>query len=102
MSGEHISDMSDASGTLWLDVARRDWSEEIELEQNEPQTRRITGNLVIPGFTAPKLLWVAKHEPDLFRKVAKVLLPTQGSHRRLRILPPEIESRPYEEETASC
>lgn len=35
----------------------------------------ITGNLVMPGFTAPKLLWVKKHEPAIFKQVAKVLLP---------------------------
>ncbi|MFW5698982.1 MAG: xylulokinase [Planctomycetota bacterium] len=35
----------------------------------------IAGNLVMPGFTAPKLRWVAKHEPDLFARIAKVLLP---------------------------
>ena len=35
----------------------------------------ITGNIVFPGFTAPKLVWVARHEPDIFAKVAKVLLP---------------------------
>lgn len=35
----------------------------------------ITGNLVMPGFTAPKLLWVKKHEPDIFSRIAKVLLP---------------------------
>ncbi len=58
---------------LWNDG--RCGAECAELEEKQPQTRRITGNLVIPGFTAPKLLWVAKHEPDLFRKVAKVLLP---------------------------
>ncbi len=36
---------------------------------------RVAGNLVMPGFTAPKLRWVAKHEPDVFAKIAKVLLP---------------------------
>ncbi|MCR9110047.1 MAG: xylulokinase [Rhodobacteraceae bacterium] len=35
----------------------------------------ITGNIVFPGFTAPKLLWVRKHEPLVFERVAKVLLP---------------------------
>lgn len=35
----------------------------------------ITGNLVMPGFTAPKLLWVKQHEPDVFKQLAKVLLP---------------------------
>ncbi len=35
----------------------------------------IGGNLVMPGFTAPKLEWVRTHEPDIFERVAKVLLP---------------------------
>ncbi|QEW21045.1 Xylulose kinase [Marinibacterium anthonyi] len=37
--------------------------------------RQITGNIVFPGFTAPKLLWVRDNEPKVFEKVAKVLLP---------------------------
>lgn len=35
----------------------------------------IGGNLVMAGFTAPKLRWVEKHEPQIFEKTAKVLLP---------------------------
>ena len=35
----------------------------------------ITGNLVMPGFTAPKLLWVKNHEPEIFEQISKVLLP---------------------------
>ena len=35
----------------------------------------ITGNIPLAGFTAPKLLWVKKHEPKIFDQVAKVLLP---------------------------
>ncbi|SIQ30699.1 xylulokinase [Paracoccus thiocyanatus] len=35
----------------------------------------IAGNLVMAGFTAPKLLWVAQNEPAIFARVAKVLLP---------------------------
>ncbi|MYF90330.1 MAG: xylulokinase [Boseongicola sp. SB0676_bin_33] len=35
----------------------------------------IGGNLVMPGFTAPKIEWVRTHEPDIFERVAKVLLP---------------------------
>lgn len=45
------------------------------LEQAVPQSRRITGNLMMPGFTAPKLLWVQQHEPHLFSQIDKVLLP---------------------------
>ncbi len=37
--------------------------------------RAITGNIVFPGFTAPKLDWVRAHEPALWDRVAKVLLP---------------------------
>jgi len=37
--------------------------------------RDIGGNIVMAGFTAPKLLWVAENEPDTFEKTAKVLLP---------------------------
>lgn len=57
---------------LWNDV--RSSAEAAELDAN-PIFRKITGNIVFPGFTAPKLVWVARHEPDLFAKVATVLLP---------------------------
>lgn len=40
-----------------------------------PEFRAISGNIVFPGFTAPKLDWVRKHEPEIWDKVAKVLLP---------------------------
>ncbi len=46
-----------------------------ELESAVPNSREITGNIMMPGFTAPKLLWVKKHEPEVFGKVSKVLLP---------------------------
>lgn len=35
----------------------------------------ITGNLAMPGFTAPKLQWVREHEPEVFAQVRRVLLP---------------------------
>ena len=53
------------------------------LESMLPQSRAITGNLMMPGFTAPKLLWVQRHEPAVFRQVAKVLLPKD--YLRLRM-----------------
>lgn len=40
-----------------------------------PGFRDITGNIVFPGFTAPKVQWVAGHEPDIFNRIAHVLLP---------------------------
>jgi xylulokinase len=36
------------------------------LEQRWPALRATTGNKAMPGFTAPKLVWVAKHEPEIF------------------------------------
>ena len=46
-----------------------------ELERREPRARAITGNIMMPGFTAPKLLWVSRHEPEIFARTARVLLP---------------------------
>jgi xylulokinase len=40
-----------------------------------PSLPQITGNLAMPGFTAPKLVWMRRHEPALFKQVRKVLLP---------------------------
>jgi len=45
------------------------------LESPELALRRLTGNPAMAGFTAPKLLWVREHEPELFAHIAKVLLP---------------------------
>ncbi|MDC8832302.1 xylulokinase [Alteromonas gilva] len=45
------------------------------LEATVASSRAITGNLVMPGFTAPKLLWVKEHEPHIFKQIDKVLLP---------------------------
>ncbi|MDV7105552.1 xylulokinase [Vibrio sp. TH_r3] len=46
-----------------------------ELESLVPNSRAITGNIMMPGFTAPKLKWVANHEPDAFKQIYKILLP---------------------------
>ncbi len=40
-----------------------------------PDFRSLSGNIVFPGFTAPKLDWVRTQEPDIFKRIAKVLLP---------------------------
>ncbi|HQY42568.1 MAG TPA: xylulokinase [Paracoccaceae bacterium] len=57
---------------LWNDT--RAFAEAARLD-SDPRFRALTGNIVFPGFTAPKLLWVKVHEPEIFRKVRKVLLP---------------------------
>ncbi len=57
---------------LWNDT--RSHAEAAALDA-DPRFRAITGNIVFPGFTAPKLAWVKAQEPETFAKVAKVLLP---------------------------
>lgn len=58
---------------LWNDV--RSDEECKDFEQAFPQSRTICGNIAMPGFTAPKLLWVRKHEPDIFQQTRHILLP---------------------------
>ncbi|WP_380786118.1 xylulokinase [Sphingomonas sp. R86521] len=58
---------------LWNDG--RSFAECEAIERAVPNLRAISGNIAMPGFTAPKLLWVRDHEPDIFAKVATVLLP---------------------------
>jgi xylulokinase len=58
---------------LWNDG--RSKAECVALEQAVPNSRETTGNIMMPGFTAPKLLWVKHHEADNFARIDKVLLP---------------------------
>jgi xylulokinase len=57
---------------LWNDT--RSHAEAAALDR-DPRFRALSGNIVFPGFTAPKLDWVRNHEPQVWAKVAKVLLP---------------------------
>lgn len=45
------------------------------LETRVATSRIITGNIAMPGFTAPKLIWTANFESEVFEKTRKVLLP---------------------------
>lgn len=46
-----------------------------QLSRDVPPLSAITGNLAMPGFTAPKLQWVREHEPEVFARTRRVLLP---------------------------
>ena len=84
MHGATLLDAADRPlrpAILWNDG--RSGEECAELESLEPRARCITGNLVMPGFTAPKLLWVRRHEPELFSSIASVLLPKDYVRLRL-------------------
>ncbi|NKF51401.1 xylulokinase [Shewanella sp. WXL01] len=58
---------------LWNDGRSAEQCQQIE--QLVPNARQICGNQVMPGFTAPKLLWTKQFEPAVFEQVDKVLLP---------------------------
>ena len=66
---------------LWNDGRSEDAC--ARLLEREPRLPAITGNLAMPGFTAPKLVWVSEHEPEVFARVARVLLPKD--YLRLRM-----------------
>ena len=66
---------------LWNDG--RSGKECFELEDAVPDLHRITGNLAMPGFTAPKLLWIRKNEPEIFSRIRTVLLPKDFLRFRL-------------------
>src|SRR5271168_132234 len=76
MHGAVLLDAADTvlrPAILWNDG--RSHAECAALDHNVPSAPRITGNHAMPGFTAPKLLWVRQHEPQLFGLVKTVLLP---------------------------
>ena len=76
MHGATVLDENDEvirPAILWNDG--RSSKQCADIEQLVPNSRKITGNIAMPGFTAPKLLWMKQEEPELFAKVKKVLLP---------------------------
>jgi xylulokinase len=61
---------------LWCDTATADECDEITAKLGgQKKTIAALGNAVLPGFTASKILWLKKHEPKNFAKLATVLLP---------------------------
>lgn len=57
---------------LWNDTRA---SREAKLLDQADGFRDVTGNIVFPGFTAPKLLWMKHNEPENFGKIAHIMLP---------------------------
>ncbi|WP_017472989.1 xylulokinase [Amphibacillus jilinensis] len=60
---------------LWNDTRTTDECREIETNVGLEQLHLITKNPALEGFTLPKLLWVKKHQPELFQKASTFLLP---------------------------
>ncbi len=68
---------------LWND--QRTGAECAEIEELVGLERLIslTGNRALPGFTAPKLLWLRRHEPDVYRRIRRITLPKDYVRLRL-------------------
>ncbi|WP_337020919.1 xylulokinase [Pantoea anthophila] len=88
LSGQmHGAVLLDAGGRvlrpciLWNDTRSAPQCE--RLAKQHPRMIAISGNMIMPGFTAPKLCWVAEHEPEIFSRIDKVLLPKDYLRWRL-------------------
>lgn len=88
LSGQmHGAVLLDAGGRvlrpciLWNDTRSAPQCE--RLAKHHPRMIAISGNMIMHGFTAPKLCWVAEHEPEIFSRIDKVLLPKDYLRWRL-------------------
>jgi xylulokinase len=68
---------------LWNDQRTAVECEEITQKLGFERLLRLTGNKALTGFTAPKIIWVRKHEPDIYAQIAHVLLPKDYVRFRL-------------------
>ena len=68
---------------LWNDQRTAAECAEIEERVGLERLIRLTGNRALTGFTAPKLLWLRRHEPDVYARIAHLLLPKDYVRLRL-------------------
>jgi xylulokinase len=68
---------------LWNDQRTGEECAEIERTIGLDRLIALTGNRAVPGFTAPKLLWLRRHEPEVYRQIARVALPKDYVRLRL-------------------
>ncbi len=60
---------------LWNDGRTQAQCDAIEARIGRARLIELTGNRALAGFTAPKLLWLAEHEPDVYARIHRILLP---------------------------
>lgn len=60
---------------LWNDGRAQEETEFLNETIGEAFLAEQTGNIAFAGFTAPKILWVRKHEPENFTRIARIMLP---------------------------
>ncbi len=68
---------------MWNDQRPASQCAEITKEIGAQRILELTGNPLFPNFTAPKIAWVRQNEPEIFKKIAKVLLPKDYVRYRL-------------------
>jgi xylulokinase len=68
---------------LWNDQRTQTQCDEIHRRIGKQRFIEITGNVALTGFTAPKILWVAENEPEVYSKAKHVLLPKDYIRYRL-------------------
>ncbi|HET7050559.1 MAG TPA: xylulokinase [Solirubrobacteraceae bacterium] len=68
---------------LWNDQRTAAECAEIEETLGLERLLSLTGNRALPGFTAPKLLWLRRHEPTVFAQIARIALPKDYVRLRL-------------------
>ena len=68
---------------LWNDQRTREETREIEARVGAERLLELTGNPALTGFTAPKLLWLRRHEPETYARIRHVLLPKDYVRLRL-------------------
>ena len=86
MHGAVLLDAADAvlrPAILWNDQRTADACDEIRRAVGPERLIAITGNDALTGFTAPKLVWVRDHEPEVWARTAHVLLPKDYVRLRL-------------------
>ena len=79
--GEHDEVLRPA--ILWNDQRTGAECAEIERRIGLERLLELTGNRALPGFTAPKLLWLQRNEPDVHARIRQVLLPKDYVRFRL-------------------
>jgi xylulokinase len=60
---------------LWNDGRTSEETDYLNEQIGKDKLSAYTGNIAFAGFTAPKLLWVKKHEPENFARIRKIMLP---------------------------
>ena len=68
---------------LWNDQRTLAECDEIELTIGLERLIALTGNRALAGFTAPKLLWLRYHEPDVYKQIKRIALPKDYVRLRL-------------------